>query len=74
MVQIPFLHSEVPKSMKSLTDQSLTVHGGSLFNALPQEIRDWNRRKDTFISKPDEFLILIPENPVLPGMYLEPVC
>ena len=74
MVNIPILKSEVPKGIVTLRDQSLSVHGGKLYNSLPQGIRDFRGSKETFKLKLDTFLSDIPDNPVLPGMYPDPIC
>ena len=74
MVNIPILKSEVPKDIFTIRDQSLSVHGGKLFNSLPQDIRDCKGSKETFKVKLDTFLLDIPDNPALLGMFPDPVC
>ena len=74
MIEIPILNSKVPEYVKTLRDQSLTVHGGRLFNCLPYEIRGWTGSKETFKTMLDNFLSDIPDNPVSPGLIPTPVC
>ena len=74
MVKIPVLNSKVPAQVKTLRNQSLTYHGGNLFNALPHYIREWKGSKDSFKVILDEFLNQIPDNPVTPGLVPAPIC
>ena len=74
MVIIPTQKSKVPSYVKTLREQSLTFHGGSLFNSLPHNIRAWTGSKECFKKKLDEFLTNIPDHPYAPGLVPEPVC
>ena len=60
--------------MKTIRDQSLTVHGGKLFNSLPFELRNCKDSKETFKSKLDQFLEKLPDKPESQGMYPDPTC
>ena len=48
MVIIRNYTSDVPAQAKKLIDQSLRVHGGSLFNLLPVEMQNFEGTVDDF--------------------------
>ena len=57
----------VPKTQvraRSLREKSLTVEGPLLFNCLPPHIRNFSGAKETFKKHLDEFLQIIPDEPV----------
>ena len=74
LVDIPVLKSKVPAYVKTIRDQSLTVHGGRLFNSLPSNIRNCTENKESFKILLDEFLNSIPDKPESQGFYPEPIC
>ena len=73
MVIIPTLKSKVKNSVKTLRQQSLTYHGGGMYNLLPYEIREYIGSIDGFKNLLDKFLEQIPDQPHGPGLYPEPV-
>ena len=73
MVKILILDSKVRDSVKTLREQSLKVHGGRMFNLLPVEIRIFIRPMEDFKVMLDEFLMKIPDQPHVPGLYPEPI-
>ena len=73
IVKIPNLSSEVKLSVKTLREQSLTYHGGNMFNILPYEIREFIGGVNEFKLLLDEFLATIPDQPHGPGLYPEPI-
>ena len=56
LIDIPILNSYVPDSIKTIRDQSLTVHGGRMFNLLPAELRNFAGKQEMFKKLLDEFL------------------
>merc|ERR1712082_120459 len=56
MVIIPTLKSKVKNSVKSLRQQSLTYHGGNMFNLLPYSIREFIGSVDQFKNSLDKFI------------------
>ena len=72
LVDIPVLKSKVPAYVKTIRDQSLTVHGGRLFNSLPSHIRNCTENKESFKNLLDKFLSSIPDKPESQGIYPEP--
>ena len=74
MINIPVMNSKVPAQVKTLREQTLTYHGGNLFNAMPHHIREWKGTKEGFKVILDTFLSQIPDNPVIPGLVPAPIC
>ena len=72
MITISKVNSKITKSALTLRDQSLSVHGGKLYNLLPREIRDFDRPKDGFKVLLDSFLKDIPDQPLCTGLYTAP--
>ena len=60
MITISKVNSKIPKIALTLRDQSLSVHGGKLYNLLSREIRD-------------SFLKDIPDQPLCTGLYPAPI-
>ena len=73
MITISKVNSKIPKSALTLRDQSLSVHGGKLYNLLPREIRDFYGPKDGFKVLLDSFLKDIPDQPLCTGLYPAPI-
>ena len=63
-------HCTVARNMR---EQSLSNHGGSIFNLLPEHIRNWNGTIDTFKLKLDEFLSALPNQPYTGSLIPAPV-
>ena len=61
MVDIPTLKSKVRDSVKTIRGQSLTYHGGGMFNMLPSHIRSFQGETDRFKAILDDFLSNIPD-------------
>ena len=73
-------HPKIDSSIKcgnralSIWRQSLPVNGGSLFNKMPQYIRDsTDKTVEGFKSKLDKFLETIPDCPLTKGLYPDPI-
>ena len=65
--QIPPLKStRVMQRVQSMIDNSLVVKGPKLFNKLPRHLRDFSGNLDGFKKRLDDFLVKIPDQPVLP--------
>ena len=64
--QIPPLKTQAMQRIKSLVDNSLVVKGPKLFNKLPRDVRDFNGDLEGFKKRLDDFLVTIPDQPVLP--------
>merc|ERR1712240_472959 len=73
VVLIPNLNSYVKDSVKTLRQQSLTYHGGNMFNLLPISIRKFIGDAKEFKLLLDEFLSQIPDQPHGPGLFPEPI-
>ena len=73
MVNIPVLNSKVKASVKTLREQSLLVYGGRMFNLLPVKMRNFIGPKEEFKIMLDKFLEGIPDQPLGPGLYPEPI-
>ena len=73
MIKISKVNSKIPKSALTLRDQSLSVHGGKLYNLLPREIRDFYGPKDGFKVLLDSFLKDIPDQPLCTELYPAPI-
>ena len=57
-----------PDRIKSLREESITIRGCKLFNAMPKELRELkNVSVDQFKEKLDIFLRKIPDEPCLRG-------
>ena len=63
MITIPKSKSNYSAIAKNMRDQSISVHGGRIFNLLPHDIRNWSGTKDGFKEKLDMFLSVIPDQP-----------
>ena len=74
MIKIRKYRSDIPAIARNLIDQSLGVHGGSLFNLLPWEIRNFEGTTDQFKNRLDDFLKNIPDKPQCDGLHPDPVC
>ena len=59
IVVIPNLNSQVKLSVKTLREQSLTYHGGNMFNMLPFDMREFIGGVNKFKLLLDEFLATI---------------
>ena len=58
--------------IKTLREQTLAIRGPNLFNSLPSSIRNLSGVSlDRFKNNLDEFLLQIPDYPILPG-YRDP--
>ena len=73
-------HPKIDSSIKcgnralSIWRQSLPVNGGSLFNKMPQYIRDsTDKTVEGFKSKLDKFLETISDCPLTKGLYPDPI-
>ena len=65
--QIPPLKStRVMQRVQSMIDNSLVVKGPKLFNKLPRYLRDFSGNLEEFKKTLDDFLVDIPDQPVLP--------
>ena len=73
MVQIPNLNSQVKPSVKTMRQQSLTYHGGNMYNMLPIALREFIGDTKEFKTLLDEFLSQIPDQPHGPGLFPEPI-
>ena len=66
--QIPSMRSSrVMDRVQSMIDNSLVVKGPKLFNTLPRELRDFDGNQEKFKKMLDDFLMKIPDQPVLPS-------
>ena len=52
--------------VQSMIDNSLVVKGPKLFNKLPRYLRDFSGNLEEFKKTLDDFLVDIPDQPVLP--------
>ena len=50
--------------VRKVREESLTVEGPMLYNSLPPLLRNFNGSVDSFKNLLDEFLALIPDEPV----------
>ena len=73
MISISKVNSKIPASAITLRDQSLSVHGGKLYNLLPRHLRDFEGSKENFKTLLDEFLQCIPDQPLCEGLYPAPI-
>ena len=65
---IPPLKRDASQRIQSLRESSLSVHGARLFNSLPRCLRDMSGQSiDVFKRNLDNFLRLIPDEPLIPG-------
>ena len=61
--------------MRTLWNQSLTVHGAKLFNCMPAHIRGASGiSKESFKSMLDDTLGIIPDCPITSDLVPDPVC
>ena len=74
MIVLSKKNSKIPAKALSLRDQSLSIHGGKLFNLLPRELRDFNGTKGGFKVLLDDFLKIIPDQPLCVGLYPLLIC
>ena len=74
MVDIRNYRSEVPEYVKTLYEQTLAIHGGRMFNLLPEEVRCFNGSVDGFKHLLDKFLSNVPDQPQDIGLNPAPVC
>ena len=73
MIKIRTYKSNAPSHAKNLIDQSLGVHGGSLFNLLPVDLRNFEGSTDQFKTLLDFFLMNIPDKPQFEGLHPDPI-
>ena len=73
MVTITPHKSNTPVLAKNMIDQSLAVHGGRLFNLLPEKLRSYIGIVEGFKTQLDEFLMNIPDQPICKDIYPEPI-
>ena len=73
MISIKTYNSSTPALARKMIDQSLAVHGGSLFNLLPEELRSFMGTVEEFKTQLDEFLMVIPDHLVCSNLYPEPI-
>ena len=65
---IPTIKRNATQRIQNLRESSLIVHGAQLFNCLPRCIRDISgHRIDIFKKNLDNFLRLVPDEPLVPG-------
>merc|ERR1712121_393664 len=64
MINIKTYNSKTPALARNMIDQSLSVHGGNLFNLLPEKLWCFIGTVDAFKSQLDDFLKEIPDQPV----------
>ena len=67
----PSLNNMPSARVQTIVDNSFGVRGPKLFNCLPRGLRDFEGSAETFKSKLDSFLKLIPDQPCLPH-YTQP--
>ena len=73
MIDLPKRFPSKQTLANKIRDQSLVIRGGRIFNELPYHIRNsTNITLNTFKSRLDTFLQLVPDTPSIPGMYPEP--
>ena len=68
---VPPVSNKAPEYIKTIREASLPVMGPRLFNAMPKHIRDLKINKcslDSFKGHLDNFLALIPDEPLIPGL------
>ena len=65
--RIPLLQSSTMNRIKTCKDNSFFVKGPKLFNCVPQEIREFEGKLNTFKQKLDKFLRTVPDQPGSPG-------
>ena len=53
--------------VQTLKDQYFTTHGPRLFNSLPKSLRERGSTLDSFKERLDQFLMSVPDRPVLAG-------
>ena len=64
---IPGLNPQATGRVQNLIDSSFPINGPRLFNCLPKSIRDCEASVDTFKTKLDKFLKMVPDQPCMPG-------
>ena len=65
---VPPLSRSSSSRVRTLREESFSVHGAKLFNGLPQHIRDMTGVElPEFKKKLDEFLLTVPDEPQSPG-------
>ena len=65
---IPTIKRDATQKIQSLRESSLAVHGTRLFNCLPRCLRDMSGQSiDVFKRNLDNFLRLVPDEPLVPG-------
>ena len=65
---IPTIKRDATQRIQSLRESSLSVHGARLFNCLPRSLRDMSGQSiDVFKRNLDNFLRLVPDEPLVPG-------
>ena len=65
---IPSLKRDASQRIQGLRESSLSVHGARLFNCLPRCLRDMSGKSvDVFKRNLDNFLRLVPDEPLVPG-------
>ena len=73
MINIPKSNYTHSSSAKTMRDQSLVIHGGRIFNLLPQDIRDWSGSAHYLKRKLDEYLSNIPDQPATSDLIPAPL-
>ena len=73
MITMSKISSKIPRKALSLREQSLSVHGGKLYNLLPRDLRDYNGDKEGFKVILDDFLQNIPDQPMCEGLHPAPI-
>ena len=75
MLDLPKRFHTNNTATNKIRDQSLIIRGGRIFNKLPHNLRNLTDiTLDTFKSRLDTFIQLVPDNPSVPGLYPAPVC
>ena len=65
---IPPLKRDATQRIQSLRESTISVHGARLFNCLPRCLRDLSGKSvDVFKRNLDNFLRLVPDEPLVPG-------
>ena len=70
---IPSLNRSAPARIRTIRESSFQIHGGRLFNSLPQYLRDKTSRSvEEFKESLDAFLSKIPDQPNVQGTEYTP--
>ena len=65
--RIPSIQTRSTCRVKNLVDSSFAVRGARLFNALPKDMRNFTGSYESFKSKLDKLLEIVPDKPLIPG-------